>query len=88
MQYFAVFSEKGIVFRIFTLHASLSNLKTSVNLVYGNTAQWGKEIRREILPQAKGWKMWEYFVYFPFFILHDWVKRSAEARCPHCAVLP
>ena len=27
--------------------------------------------------------MWEYFVYFPFFILHDWVKRSAEARSSH-----
>ncbi len=48
MQYFAVFSEKGIVFLIFTLHSSLSNLKTSVNLVYGNTAQWGKEIRQKI----------------------------------------
>ena len=32
------FSEKGIVFLIFTLHSSLSNLKTSVNFVYGNTA--------------------------------------------------
>ena len=32
--------------------------------------------------------MREYFVYFPFFVLHDWGKRSAEARCPHCAVMP
>ena len=32
--------------------------------------------------------MWEYFVYFPFFILYDWGKRSAEARSSHCAVLP
>ena len=32
--------------------------------------------------------MREYFVYFPFFILHDWGKRSAEARSSHCAVLP
>ena len=27
--------------------------------------------------------MREYSVYFPFFILHDWGKRSAEARSPH-----
>ena len=27
-------------------------------------------------------------MYFPFFVLHDWGKRSAEARSPHCAVLP
>ena len=32
--------------------------------------------------------MREYYVYFPFFILHDWSKRSAEARSSHCAVLP
>ena len=22
-------------------------------------------------------------MYFPFFVLHDWGKRSAEARSPH-----
>ena len=27
-------------------------------------------------------------MYFPFFVLHDWGKKSAEARSPHCAVLP
>ena len=32
--------------------------------------------------------MWEYWMYFPFFILHDWGKRSAEACSSHCAVLP
>ena len=32
--------------------------------------------------------MREYWMYFPFFMLHDWVKRSAEARSSHCAVLP
>ncbi len=32
--------------------------------------------------------MREYSVYFPFFILHDWGKRSAEARSSHYAVLP
>ena len=26
-------------------------------------------------------------MYFPFFILHDWGKRSTETRSPHCAVL-
>ena len=25
---------------------------------------------------------------FPIFVLHDWNKRSAEARSSHCAVLP
>ena len=25
---------------------------------------------------------------FPIFILHDWGKRSAEARSSQCAVLP
>ena len=28
-------------------------------------------------------KMREYFVDFPFFILHDWGKRSAETRSSH-----
>ena len=28
-------------------------------------------------------KMWEYCMYFPFFILHDWGKRSAEALSSH-----
>ena len=32
--------------------------------------------------------MREYSMYFPFFILYDWGKRSAEARGSHCAVLP
>ena len=27
-------------------------------------------------------------MYFPFFVLHDWDKSSAEARSSHCAVLP
>ena len=35
------------------------------------------------MTQAKVWKMREYFVYFPFFILHDWDKRSAEERSSH-----
>ena len=32
--------------------------------------------------------MREYWMYFPFFVLRAWGKRSAEARSPHCAVLP
>ena len=24
-------------------------------------------------------------MYFPFFVLHDWGKRSTEAPSPHCA---
>ena len=41
-----------------------------------------------VLHQEKVWKMREYWMYFPFFILHDWDKISAEARSSHCAVLP
>ena len=41
-----------------------------------------------VLTRAKVWKTGKYWMYFPFFILHDWDKKSAEARCPHCAVLP
>ena len=36
-----------------------------------------------VLTRAKVWKMREYWMYFPFFILHDWGKRSAEARNSH-----
>ena len=36
-----------------------------------------------VLTRAKVWKMRECWMYFPFFILHDWGKRSAEARCSH-----
>ena len=35
------------------------------------------------MAQAKVWKMREDWMYFPFFILHNWVKRSAEARSSH-----
>ena len=38
--------------------------------------------------QAKVWKMREYFVYFPFFTLPAWGKRSGENRRSHCVVLP
>ena len=36
-----------------------------------------------VLTQAKVWKMRKYWMYFPFFILHDWGKRSTEARSSH-----
>ena len=48
----------------------------------------GQEDSASVLTQAKVWKMREYWMYSPFFILHDWAKRSAEARSSHCAVLP
>jgi len=45
----------------------------------GNTAQFGKQIRREIFHQGKVWKAKEYFVYFSLFKPQNWWKRSAEA---------
>ena len=36
-----------------------------------------------VLTQAKVWKTREYWMYFPFFILHDWGKMSVEARSSH-----
>ena len=30
----------------------------------------------------------EYWMYFPFFTLHNWGKRFGESRSLHCAVLP
>ena len=32
---------------------------------------------------SESMKMREYWMYFPFSILHDWGKRSAEARSAH-----
>ena len=55
---------------------------------YGNTAQFGKRLRREILFQDKVWKTQEYCMYFKFFKLQDWDKRSGEGRRRNCAVLP
>ena len=39
---------------------------------------------------SESMKMREYFVYFPFYILHDWGKRSAEAAAPivRCCLSP
>ena len=57
-------------------------------LILGNTAQFGKRLRREILFQDKVWKTQEYCMYFKFFKLQDWGKRSGEGRRRNCAVLP
>ena len=35
------------------------------------------------MTQVKVWKTGEYWMYSPFFILHDWDKISAEARSFH-----
>ncbi len=40
------------------------------------------------MTQPKALEMWESFVDFPFSELRGWIKRSAEARSSHCAVLP
>ena len=44
---------------------------------HGSSGEIHKSWGREIFRQAKGWKIEEYFMYFQFFILHDWRKRSA-----------
>ena len=54
----------------------------------GNTAQFGKLIRREIFRQVKTWNAPEYCMYFKRFKPQNWRKRSAEARRRNCAVLP
>ena len=41
---------------------------------------FGKSGWREILAQVKVPKTQEYFVYFKFFKLHSWAKRSASRR--------
>ena len=43
----------------------------------GSADSIGKSWQREIFPQTKEWKIGEYFVYFLFFILYGWRKRSA-----------
>ncbi len=55
---------------------------------WGSTAQFSKRQQREILFQDKVWKTQEYFVYFKFFKLQYWDKRSADVRRCNCAVLP
>ena len=48
--------------------------------VPGSSDEIGKSRWGEILSQIEVWKMEEYFVYFPFFKLISWGKRSASCR--------
>ena len=66
--------------------ASLSFFGTLREL--GQHRLMGQGDSASVLTRAKVWKMREYWMYFPFFILHDRGKRSAEERSSHCAVLP
>ena len=47
-----------------------------------------QEAQREILCRFKAPKTREYCMYFPFWELQNWCKRSAEIRRRNCAVLP
>ena len=55
---------------------------------YGSTAQFGKKSQTGFLPQFKVWKTKEYCMYFSFFKLKKWGKKTAETRIRNCAVLP
>ena len=55
---------------------------------YGNTAQFGKKPQPGFLAQFKVWKTKEYCMYFSFFKLKKWGKKTAAARRHNCAVLP
>ena len=55
---------------------------------YGNTAQFGKKPQPGFLAQFKVWKAKEYCMYFSFFKLKKWGKKTAAARRHNCAVLP
>ena len=54
----------------------------------GSSDSIGKSWQRGILFPGKGWKMEEYCMYFPFFELKKWDKKTAEARRHNCAALP
>ncbi|MBD9185043.1 MAG: hypothetical protein EGQ26_05275, partial [Clostridiales bacterium] len=43
---------------------------------YGSTAQFGKESQTGFLPQFKVWKTKEYCMYFSFFKLKKWGKKT------------
>jgi len=43
----------------------------------GNDDKIGKSGQRKILAQMKVWKFQKYWIYFGFFKLHSWDKRSA-----------
>ena len=54
----------------------------------GSTAQFGKKSQTGFLPQFKVWKTKESCMYFWFFKLKKWGKKTAETRRRNCAVLP
>ena len=54
----------------------------------GSTAQFGKKPQPGFLPRFRVWKTKEYSVYFSFFKLKKWGKKTAAARRHNCAVLP
>ena len=56
--------------------------------IQGSTAQFGKKSQTGFLPQFKVWKTKEYRMYFWFFKLKKWGKKTAETRRRNCAVLP
>ena len=56
--------------------------------IQGSTAQFGKKSQTGFLPQFKVWKTKESCMYFWFFKLKKWGKKTAETRRRNCAVLP
>ena len=62
--------------------------KSGQPFVKGSTAQFGKKSQTGFLPQFKVWKAKEYCMYFSFFKLKKWDKKTAETRRRKCAVLP
>ncbi len=70
----------------------MSEIRTLTGLYFGwskgSTAQFGKKSQAGFLPQFKVWKAKEYCMYFSFFKLKKWGKKTAETRRRNCAVLP
>lgn len=56
--------------------------------ILGSTAKFGKKSQTGFLPQFKVWKTKEYCMYFSFFKLKKWGKKTAETRRRNCAVVP
>ena len=67
---------------------SLKRRQRFRDILYGNTAQFGKKSQPEFLSQFKVPKMEEYCMYFPFLELRKWGKKTAETRRRNCAALP
>ena len=47
-----------------------------------------RRLSQDFCPNSKFEKMEEYCMYFPFFELKKWGKKTAEARRHNCAALP